>query len=144
MRCSATDHKEHPRASGFRNRSAMRWHRQRRIPLLSEQVFADAQGLQIVRVRSRAIVVRLPPWLPDLDENLVERNDGQPPLLEVLDLDRAVRGLRAIGLAVGDIREDGWEGLAELEIPDIGCFRLVGTWLPGWADELERMRRERH
>lgn len=121
----------------------MRWHRTRRLPLLREEVFADAEGLQIVRARSNAFVVRFPRWLPDLDENLVERNDGQPPFLEVLDLDRAVRRLRELGFAVGDIVEGDWEGIAMVLLPNIGTFRLIGPWLPGWAEELDRIRRDR-
>ncbi|HEY4227780.1 MAG TPA: hypothetical protein VGM49_05540 [Candidatus Limnocylindrales bacterium] len=121
----------------------MRWHRQLRLPLISEQVFADAGGLQFVRVRADTTLVRLPPWLPDLDRDLIERDDGQAPLLEVLDLGRAANQLRGLGIAIGAIQEDGSEALVPIEFPGIGRFRLVGSWLPGWEEEFARIRRER-
>ena len=52
-------------------------------------------------------------------------------------IDRAVRGLRELGCPMGEIVENGWEGRATIDMPNIGRFRLVGPWLPGWADELE-------
>jgi hypothetical protein len=120
----------------------MEWHRAREVQLVRQDAFADAAGLHIVRVRAATTLVRLPPWLSDLDEDLNERDDGQPPLVEVLDIHRAVRGLRDLGYAVGEITEDGWEGLATITLPNIGTFRLVGTWLPGWDDELDRNGRD--
>jgi hypothetical protein len=121
----------------------MRWHRQVRLPLVLEQVFADAGGLQFVRIRADTTLVRLPPWLPDLDADLVERNDGQAPLVEVLDIGRAAHQLIGLGIDVGALQEDGSEALVPIEFPGIGPFRLVGSWLPGWEEELARIRRER-
>lgn len=78
-------------------------------------------------------MIRLPPVLPDLDENLKPQNADQPPLVEVVDLDRAIRRLSALGLEVGPIEEEGWEAIARLTIPELGTFRLIGPWLPGWS-----------
>lgn len=114
----------------------MCWHRRALRRPVREQVFADPDGLQVMQVRARALVVRLPPALPDYDEDLNRRPEIQPPLVEVADLQRATERLRALGFQVGPIEEDGWEGIAALDIPGIGSFRLVGPWLAGWAEEL--------
>jgi hypothetical protein len=127
------------RAAG---RPAMRWLRQPRLRLINQEVFVDGNGLQIARVTTRTMLIRFPPWLPDLDDDLRERNDGQPPLLDVLDLERAVAQLRALGMDVGPIVKDGWDGLAEIEIPGEGRFRLVGPLRPGAEFAIERVRGE--
>lgn len=119
----------------------MRWHRGTLRRPAREQVFADLHGLQVVEVRARALVVRLPDALPEYDENLNRLPEVEPPLVEVADLHRATERLRAFGFEVGVIEEDGWEGIADLRIPGIGSFRLVGPWLPGWAEELRRRER---
>jgi len=116
----------------------MRWHRRTLWRPIREQVFADLQGLQVAEVRARAVVVRLPPALPEFDEDLNRMPEVGPPLVEVADLQRATERLRAFGFEVGSIEEDGWEGIADLEIPGIGSFRLVGPWLPGWGEELRK------
>jgi hypothetical protein len=110
----------------------MTWPRPRRRRLVTEEVFADAAGLQLIRVNASATLVRLPPVLPDLDVDFQPQNEGEPPLVEVADLERAVRRLTALGFDVGPIEELGWEAVARLTVPSIGTFRLIGPWLPGW------------
>ena len=88
-------------------------------------------GLQVIRIRAEAMVVRLPPALADLDENFERRNDDLPPLVEVADLKRAMRQLAALGFEVGPMVEEDWEALADLWVPNIGAFRLIGPWLRG-------------
>jgi len=119
----------------------MRWHRPTLQRPVREEVFADVQGLQVVQVRAHALVVRLPDALPEYDEDLNRLPEVEPPLVEVADLHRATERLRSFGFDVGAIEEDGWEGIAALDIPGIGSFRLVGPWLPGWADELRKRER---
>ena len=111
----------------------MSWARARRRRLITEEAFADAAGLQLTRVSSRATLLRLPPVLPDLDEDLQPQNQDEPPLVEVADLARAVRRLTALGVEVGPIEEEGWEAIARIDVPNIGTFRLIGPWLPGWS-----------
>jgi hypothetical protein len=53
-------------------------------------------------------------------------------LLEVADIKRAIRHLREAGLEVGPMVEEDWEATAELTVPNVGSFRLVGPWLRGW------------
>ena len=119
--------------SGRSAHGAITWHRPRRRRLVGEDVFADAAGLQLIKVTANATLIRLPPVLPDLDENLQPQNQDEPPLVEVADLERAVRRLTALGIDVGPIEDEGWEAIARVSVPNIGTFRLIGPWLPGWS-----------
>jgi hypothetical protein len=56
---------------------------------------------------------------------------------------RAANQLIELGIAVGALQEDGSEALVPIESRGIGRFRLVGSWLPGWEEELAQIQRER-